>query len=78
MGYTKATDDDVESVIDDAYGGMWFLRDELDAESERGAPALVRPDPSDPRPFGCTGETGARRRAMGVTERARRDPRPTT
>ncbi|PSP76389.1 cupin [Halobacteriales archaeon QS_1_68_20] len=33
MAYTKASTDDVDSVIDDEYGGMWFLRDALDAEA---------------------------------------------
>lgn len=32
MSYTVAGTDDVESVIDAEYGGMWFLRDALDAE----------------------------------------------
>ncbi|WP_435364317.1 cupin domain-containing protein [Haloarchaeobius sp. DYHT-AS-18] len=32
MSYTKAGIDDVDSVMDEAYGGMWFLRDALDAE----------------------------------------------
>lgn len=30
MSYTTASTDDVESVIDPEYGGMWFLRDALD------------------------------------------------
>jgi mannose-6-phosphate isomerase-like protein (cupin superfamily) len=30
MSYTKASTSDVESVVDEEYGGMWFLRDELD------------------------------------------------
>jgi mannose-6-phosphate isomerase-like protein (cupin superfamily) len=33
MSYTKATAGEVDSVIDDEHGGMWFLRDALDAES---------------------------------------------
>lgn len=33
MPYTKASTSDVESVIDDEYGGMWFLRDVLDTGS---------------------------------------------
>lgn len=32
MAYRKASTDDVDSVIDAEYGGMWFLRDELDTE----------------------------------------------
>lgn len=31
MAYSKASTDDVDSVVDEAYGGMWFLRDELGA-----------------------------------------------
>lgn len=31
MSYQKATIDDVDSVMDSKYGGMWFLRDTLDA-----------------------------------------------
>lgn len=30
MSYETASTDDVDSVIDEEYGGMWFLRDELD------------------------------------------------
>jgi len=29
MGYQKASTDDVESVIDEEWGGMWFLKDAL-------------------------------------------------
>ena len=32
MGYKKASTEDVDSVVPDEYGGMWFLRDALDAE----------------------------------------------
>lgn len=32
MGYRKATVDDVESVMDDEYGAMWFLKDALDTD----------------------------------------------
>ncbi|MFB6172679.1 MAG: cupin domain-containing protein [Haloarculaceae archaeon] len=32
MGYQKATTGDVDSVMDADYGGMWFLRDALDAD----------------------------------------------
>lgn len=32
MGYTTASIDDTESVIPTEWGGMWFLRDALDAE----------------------------------------------
>lgn len=32
MGYTTASIDDTESVIPAEWGGMWFLRDALDAE----------------------------------------------
>ncbi|WP_435347583.1 cupin domain-containing protein [Haloarchaeobius sp. HRN-SO-5] len=33
MAYTKASTEDVESVVDEEYGGMWFLRDVLDTEA---------------------------------------------
>jgi mannose-6-phosphate isomerase-like protein (cupin superfamily) len=32
MAHRKASTDDVDSVIDAEYGGMWFLRDELDTD----------------------------------------------
>jgi mannose-6-phosphate isomerase-like protein (cupin superfamily) len=32
MAYDTASTDDVDSVIDEEYGGMWFLRDELGTE----------------------------------------------
>lgn len=32
MGYDVAGTDDVDSVIPEEYGGMWFLRDALGAE----------------------------------------------
>jgi len=32
MSYTHAAASDVESVMDDDYGGMWFLRDALATE----------------------------------------------
>lgn len=32
MGYKKASTDDVDSVVPDEYGGMWFLRDALETE----------------------------------------------
>lgn len=32
MGHQKRTTDDVDSVMDPEYGGMWFLRDALDTE----------------------------------------------
>ncbi|MFB6166411.1 MAG: cupin domain-containing protein [Haloarculaceae archaeon] len=32
MGYQVASTDDVESVVDAEYGGMWFLKDALGAE----------------------------------------------
>ncbi|WP_424019325.1 cupin domain-containing protein [Halorientalis pallida] len=32
MAYQKASTDDVESVIDDEYGGMWFLKEALDTD----------------------------------------------
>ncbi|MDZ7687847.1 MAG: cupin domain-containing protein [Halobacteriales archaeon] len=32
MGYNKASTDDVDSVVPEEYGGMWFLRDALGAE----------------------------------------------
>lgn len=31
MGYAKASTDDVDSVVPEEYGGMWFLRDALGA-----------------------------------------------
>jgi len=32
MGYRKVSTDDVESVIDEEWGGMWFLKGALDTE----------------------------------------------
>jgi mannose-6-phosphate isomerase-like protein (cupin superfamily) len=32
MAYQKASTDDVESVIDDEHGGMWFLKEALDTD----------------------------------------------
>lgn len=32
MGYGKASTEDVDSLVPEEYGGMWFLRDELGAE----------------------------------------------
>ncbi|WP_267640123.1 cupin domain-containing protein [Haloarchaeobius amylolyticus] len=32
MSYTKTSTADVDSVIDEEYGGMWFLRDALETE----------------------------------------------
>ncbi|WP_335999238.1 cupin domain-containing protein [Halorientalis halophila] len=32
MGYQTASTDDVDSVIDGEYGGMWFLKEALDTE----------------------------------------------
>jgi mannose-6-phosphate isomerase-like protein (cupin superfamily) len=32
MPYRKASTADVDSVMDEAYGGMWFLRDALDGD----------------------------------------------
>ncbi len=32
MGYQTASTADVDSVIDDEYGGMWFLKDALETE----------------------------------------------
>jgi mannose-6-phosphate isomerase-like protein (cupin superfamily) len=32
MGYNKASTEDVDSVVPEEYGGMWFLRDELGAK----------------------------------------------
>lgn len=31
MGYDTATKTDAESVVPEEFGGMWFLKDELDA-----------------------------------------------
>jgi mannose-6-phosphate isomerase-like protein (cupin superfamily) len=33
MGYDTASTEDVDSVVDEEYGGMWLLRDALDAEA---------------------------------------------
>ena len=33
MAYQTASTDDVDSVIDSEWGGMWFLRDELGCET---------------------------------------------
>lgn len=33
MGYKKASTEDVDSVVPDEWGGMWFLRDALGAEN---------------------------------------------
>jgi mannose-6-phosphate isomerase-like protein (cupin superfamily) len=32
MAYQTASTDDVESVIDDEHGGMWFLKEALDTD----------------------------------------------
>jgi mannose-6-phosphate isomerase-like protein (cupin superfamily) len=32
MGYKKASTEDVDSVVPEEYGGMWFLRDALETE----------------------------------------------
>ncbi|WP_121742039.1 cupin domain-containing protein [Natronorubrum halophilum] len=32
MGYDTASKTDPESVIDEEWGGMWFLKDELDSD----------------------------------------------
>lgn len=32
MGYKKASTDDIDSVVPDEYGGMWFFRDALGTE----------------------------------------------
>lgn len=32
MGYDTASKTDVESVVPEEFGGMWFLKDELDSE----------------------------------------------
>lgn len=32
MGYETATKTDAESVVPEEYGGMWFLKDELDTD----------------------------------------------
>lgn len=32
MGYTTASKSDVESVMPEEYGGMWFLKEALDTE----------------------------------------------
>lgn len=32
MSYTTASTDDIESVVPEEWGGMWFLRDALDCE----------------------------------------------
>lgn len=33
MDYTTASTDDVESVVPEEYGGMWFFREELDCSN---------------------------------------------
>lgn len=33
MGYQHVSTDDVDSVMDEEYGSMWFLRDALDTSS---------------------------------------------
>jgi mannose-6-phosphate isomerase-like protein (cupin superfamily) len=33
MGYTTASTDDVDSVVPEEWGGMWFLRGALDCEN---------------------------------------------
>jgi mannose-6-phosphate isomerase-like protein (cupin superfamily) len=44
MGYDTAAKTDPESVVDEEWGGMWFLKDELDAE-ELGISVLeLEPD----------------------------------
>jgi mannose-6-phosphate isomerase-like protein (cupin superfamily) len=32
MGYKKSSTDDVDSIVPEEYGGMWFLRDALETE----------------------------------------------
>lgn len=44
MGYQKASTADVESVVPEEFGGMWFLKDQLDT-SEVGVTILeLEPD----------------------------------
>lgn len=44
MGYKKASTEDVDSVVDEEYGGMWFLRDALGAESVGVTVLELEPD----------------------------------
>lgn len=32
MGYKKSSTEDVDSIVPEEYGGMWFLRDTLETE----------------------------------------------
>jgi len=44
MGYKKASTDDVDSVVPEEYGGMWFLRDTLGAENVGVTVLELEPD----------------------------------
>ena len=44
MGYNKASTDDVDSVVPEEYGGMWFLRDALETESVGVTVLELEPD----------------------------------
>ena len=44
MGYNKASTDDVDSIVPEEYGGMWFLRDALGAENVGVTMLELEPD----------------------------------
>ncbi|WP_339104838.1 cupin domain-containing protein [Haloterrigena salinisoli] len=44
MGYDTASKTDPESVIDEEWGGMWFLKDEVDADEAGFSILELEPD----------------------------------
>ena len=44
MGYKKASTEDVDSVVPEEYGGMWFLRDALETERLGISVLELKPD----------------------------------
>ncbi len=44
MGYDRASTDDVDSVVPEEYGGMWFLRDALNIENVGVTVLELEPD----------------------------------
>lgn len=50
MGDDKVSRDDVESIIPEEWGGMWFLNDGLDMESLGFALLALEPGWEEPRP----------------------------
>lgn len=44
MGYSTASTADVDSVMDEEYGGMWMLREALDCESLGVSLVELEPD----------------------------------